>query len=403
MTQERQNNLAFLAPEAIAAVSGPARQKALARFAETGLPTPREESWRFTNLKDLAKHRFTLAQTTALPIPPPLLPQARQIVFIANKVQGKIDATTPDPEAKPSLSALAALNAAFAETGVTLDVTGEDNTPIELLFLYPPQEKAAALHFRHRLTVKAGTKATLIERHLGLDKAPQLITHHLTLTLETDATLTHLRFQECGEHTTLLTELNGTLAARAHYANYALSSGGQLWRNEINIRLAGEGASVILDGAYRLTGVQHGDTTTRIEHMAPHCQSREVYKGAIDDHGRGVFQGKIIVHPGAQKTDGHQLNQALLLSDTAEINAKPELEIYADDVKCSHGATVGDLDETALFYLRSRGLEPPTARALLIHSFLSSPFAEMTDMALKSLMLTTLDRWLGTDALAVAA
>ena len=156
-----------------------------------------------------------------------------------------------------------------------------------------------------------------------------------------------------------------------------LTIGGRLSRNEIKPVLNGTGVECRLSGAYMVNGTQHCDTTTVIDHAKPQCTSREVYKGVIDGSARAVFQGKIIVRPDAQKTDGYQLNRALLLSDTAEIDTKPELEIYADDVKCSHGATAGELDDDQLFYLRARGIDLETARNLLISAFLADAINEI--------------------------
>ncbi|MEE9479541.1 MAG: SufD family Fe-S cluster assembly protein, partial [Kiloniellales bacterium] len=152
-----------------------------------------------------------------------------------------------------------------------------------------------------------------------------------------------------------------------------------------------------LNGAYLMRGRQHCDNTTLIEHLKPDTSCREVFKGVLDDHSRAVFQGRIVVHRGAQKTDGHQLNKTLLLSNTAEIDTKPELEIYADDVKCSHGATVGDIDEEALFYLRSRGIPEKQARSLLVQAFLGEAIDEVGIPALHEALLSRVADWLGTD------
>ena len=161
-----------------------------------------------------------------------------------------------------------------------------------------------------------------------------------------------------------LAQTQRDIAEGAYYDNFALIKGRKLVRNEIDVTLAGPLAQCALNGAMLLRGHEHADTTTRITHAAPHGSSRQVYKTVLGGQSRGVFQGKIIVAEGAQKTDGYQLSRALLLSDQAEMNAKPELEIHADDVKCSHGSTVGDLDADALFYLRARGLNETEARAL---------------------------------------
>jgi Fe-S cluster assembly protein SufD len=170
--------------------------------------------------------------------------------------------------------------------------------------------------------------------------------------------------------------------------------GARLSRNEIRTVLNGTGVECRLSGTYMLTGQQHGDTTTVIDHAQPQGTSREVYKGVIDQHAHAVFQGKIIVRPGSQKTDGYQLNRALLLSDTAEINSKPELEIYADDVKCSHGATAGELSDDQIFYLRARGIDRDSARDILTGAFLAEAIEEVRSEAVREAFLEQVEGWL---------
>ncbi len=180
----------------------------------------------------------------------------------------------------------------------------------------------------------------------------------------------------------------------ARVANIEVTTGAVLSRSEINARLNDRGGEVRLDGVYLLRDRQHGDTTTWIEHCAGETNSNEVYKGVLDGHARGVFQGRITVHPGAQGIAGHQLNKTLLLSDTAEIDTKPELEIFADDVKCSHGATAGELDDAALFYLRSRGIPEAEARGLLIKAFIEDALAPVGDQNLREVLETAVHAWL---------
>jgi Fe-S cluster assembly protein SufD len=173
-----------------------------------------------------------------------------------------------------------------------------------------------------------------------------------------------------------------------------LTIGAELSRSETNMKLTAEGARCHLNGGYLMRGQQHCDTTTVIEHLAPQTSCREVFKGVLDDRARGVFQGRIVVHPHAQQTDGHQLNRVLLLSDNAEINAKPELEIHADDVKCSHGCSAGEVDHDALFYLRSRGLSETAAKSLLIRAFLADSVSEMDQEDLQPVLLEKISDWL---------
>jgi Fe-S cluster assembly protein SufD len=185
------------------------------------------------------------------------------------------------------------------------------------------------------------------------------------------------------------------VAARGRYDSFVLTTGGRLTRNEILVALEGEGASCRLAGAYLARGRQHCDNTTEIVHASARTESREAYKGVLDGQARGVFQGRIVVAKDAQKSDGHQLNKTLLLSERAEIDTKPELEIHADDVKCSHGAAAGELDEDALFYLRTRGIEAAEARRLLIHAFLGEVVEQIEDERARALIEERIAAWLG--------
>ncbi|MEC8198534.1 MAG: Fe-S cluster assembly protein SufD, partial [Pseudomonadota bacterium] len=208
------------------------------------------------------------------------------------------------------------------------------------------------------------------------------------------ALLRHRKLQNEAEDAYHVAAAAVSLDARARYENYTLHVGGRLARNEIHVAVTGRKADCNLYGAYAGRGSQHIDTTTFVDHAVSECTSREVYKGALDDNARGVFQGKILVRKDAQKTDGHQLNKALLLSEGAEIDAKPELEIYADDVKCSHGATAGELDEEQLFYLRSRGIEEAEARDLLVAAFLEDSLEVISEEAPRDAFCNVISNWL---------
>lgn len=246
--------------------------------------------------------------------------------------------------------------------------------PIELLFL---AQGSAATEVATTLHVELGEsgRLTLIERHEAQDAVvPHVM--ETDITLHPQAKLVHGKIIKGGDHAHLAQTIVH-VAEGAYYDNFVLIKGGRLTRNEIDARLNGKLAQCTLNGAMLLADHDHADTTTRITHAAPHGTSREVYKSVVADQARGVFQGKIIVQEGAQKTDGQQLSRALLLSDQAEMDSKPELEIYADDVKCSHGSTIGDLDANALFYLQARGLSEAEARAMLIAAFVGEIIDEI--------------------------
>ena len=252
--------------------------------------------------------------------------------------------------------------------------------PVELLFLSSglKPETAVSLH----VDLGANGRLTLIERHQASGSGTTIV--DTKITLQPQAKLVHGKIVTAGSASHLATTYID-VAEGSYYDNFALIVGGHVTRNEIHMRLGGKMAQGRLNGAMLLAGTSHGDTTTHITHASPHGTSCQLYKTVLADKAHGVFQGKIVVAQDAQKTDGHQLSRALLLSDQAEMNAKPQLEIYADDVKCSHGSTVGELDAEALFYLRSRGLNETAARALLLEAFVGEivddiPTSEGRDM-----------------------
>ncbi|HZH25883.1 MAG TPA: Fe-S cluster assembly protein SufD [Azospirillaceae bacterium] len=413
---------------------GRRRELGLERFRAKGFPTPRVEEWKYTNLRALERiafaaprdgdRAFGVLAADALPTVMPGLETPR-LVFVDgrfNKLLSRVDAlpagvrldslagvlaTSPDlvepylgrlePDAGEPL---VGLNAALAEDGLVLMV--EDGValemPVEVVYIGTAAERAVAYHPRNLVVVGKGALVTLVEHHLGLAVGPNPGTYfanHVTeVTVGPQATLHHYKVQREGVGAFHVARTLVQLAQDAHYDNFALSSGARLARNEIHARLDGTGIMCRLNGAYMIGGQQHCDTTTFIDHAHPSCGSREVYKGVIDGHGRAVFQGKILVRRDAQKTDGYQLNNALLLSDTAEIDAKPELEIYADDVKCSHGATAGELDEDQLFYLRARGVPKDEARGLLIGAFLAEAVTEVQHEGVRESFGRLVEDWL---------
>ena len=307
-----------------------ARRKALDAFLTGGLPSTDLEEWKYTDLAPLA-----------------LLPD---------------EALRPEADAGAAggfSDALDALNAAFAGGANELRIAAntKQDEPIR------PADRA---HQRHRLHLERGSEATLILNTSG-DAAFETI--FADIVLEAGARLHLIRLNDAGAGAHRLTRINLHLARDACADVVTIDLGGRLSRHDLNVDLAEPGAAIHIHGLYAPSGVGHIDNHTRIEHRAPHCTSREQFRGIARDKARGVFNGMIRVHKDAQKTDSEQRIANLILSPGAEINAKPELEIYADDVKCAHGATFGQLDDEALFYLRSRGLPEPTARALLTWTF----------------------------------
>ena len=286
------------------------------------------------------------------------------------------------------------MNTAYLHDGVIVEVAEgvSIDTPIHLISVGVADNDPVAFHPRNVISLGAGASGTFYESHVGV--GCYLSNGATTLHLGDDAILRHRKLQNENNSAYHVASVSVELAARARYENYTLHIGGRLARNEVHVILQGREANCGLYGAYTGRGSQHIDTTTFVDHAVPDCTSREVYKGALDDNSCGVFQGKILVRKNAQRTDGHQLNKALLLSEGAEIDAKPELEIYADDVKCSHGATAGELDEEQLFYLRSRGVMEAEARDLLVTAFLDESLEVIADEERRDAFRGIIANWL---------
>ncbi|NNE85320.1 MAG: Fe-S cluster assembly protein SufD, partial [Alphaproteobacteria bacterium] len=379
-------------------------------YGDRGLPGRRDEYRRYTNLNALGKNDFELANGGPAVDVPPLPHRAvaelasYRIVFVNGRLRpdlcvlddmpdgvliaglGDMIAAAPE-RLQPVLGQnldlhdmpLAALNTAFMRDGMVLFVDGGVNVdkPVHLVSITVPGATPMMLQPRHLVVLGDGAKATLIESHIGGSDSPYFNNLVSELTLGDGAELNHYIFQEEGPAAVHISATALDLGASATYDGFLLQSGGLIGRVETRAVLNGSDSDCRLDGIYLGTGDQVLDTTTYVEHVAAGCRSRQVYKGVLDGKARGVFQGKIHVRPDAQQTDGHQLSRALLLSPRAEIDTRPELEIYADDVKCSHGATAGELDSEALFYLMSRGIPADTARRMLIEAFVGEALSEI--------------------------
>jgi Fe-S cluster assembly protein SufD len=370
------------------------RAQAIERVRQLGLPTIRNERWKYTNLSSLAAATFEpigAASAAGSPGQLPALIGGCRVVFVNGLYRADLSTgSLPSGIALTSLSAmlsqrpdrartlfgehdadvdsLAALNVAFARDGYVIEVAGGATveTPIDLLHL---TTAATGYHTRNAIIAGPGSSATLIEtfRHDGATVYwSQPVTE---VRVGSGATVRHYKDQNEGAKAFHTAATDVRVSENGRYESFVLTTGAALSRNEIAVVLDGRGAACRLDSAYLARGRQHADNTTAIIHAKPQTTSAEVYKGVLDEQARGVFQGRIVVEKDAQKADGHQLNKTILLSDRAEIDTKPELEIFADDVKCSHGAAAGELDEDALFYLRARGIEQGDARRMLVQAF----------------------------------
>ena len=379
------------------------------RFAGLGLPTRRVEEWRYTDLGALAAHPFAPAAGGHGAVLPPPWPggPAHRAVF----VNGRFDAARSDLPgpgagvvALPLARALAhipqlledrmgriaalgrkhfvALNTAWLAEGFVLWVPDGAvlEGALELLFVGAGGEGRQgrpAWHPRNLIVLGRDAAATVVERHAG--RGSYLANGVTEIALAAGAGLAHYKLQDEAAAAFHIAATEVRAEAGASYENFSLMAGGAVARNRIAVELAAPGASCRLNGVYLGRGSSQLDTDMTIDHAAPDGSSDAFYKGVLDGRAKGVFQGRIVVRKDAQKTRAHQSNKALLLSERAEIDAKPELEIYADDVQCGHGATAGALNDDALFYLRARGLTEPEARGLLIDAFVAEALATVAD------------------------
>ncbi|MEO8334899.1 MAG: Fe-S cluster assembly protein SufD [bacterium] len=378
------------------------RLSAITRFETLGFPTTRNEDWHFTSVAPIAEGRFapltkSTGEGSAAQIAPFVIaPRWHTLVF----VNGRYDAALSGGDALPAgvrvlplahayeelpavveqyLGKIAAfdahtftaLNTAFINDGAVVHVTAnaEIVEPIHLLFVSDASVTQGSAQPRNLIVLDHHSKATVIESYAGIGEGSYFTNAVTEASIGDGATLTHLKLQRESAQAYHVGTLDVRQARDSHLFSFSFATGALLSRSNIYTELRGEGCGATLNGLYLGDGDQHIDHQTRIEHVEPNCYSRELYKGILDGASHGVFNGKVYVHPEAQKTDGKQTNNTLLLSEKAQIDTKPQLEIFADDVKCTHGATVGRLDETSLFYMKSRGINARTARELLTYAF----------------------------------
>ena len=390
------------------------RDSAAEAFRASGLPTRKLEAWRYTDLRAVAEAGFDEALTALDDAAglPPMHGRARA-VFVDGRSRADLSsldgvgfaaqslaANLRETEgrlgalARPEEQPLAALNTMLFEDGLVVTVpAGVSGGVLELLSLASPTERPSAFHPRHLIRLEAGASLTLIETATGPEGARYLHNPVFEIEVGEGATLTHARLQQEGAQGFQLSTVYARVAASGTYDNFTLNAGGKLVRNEIHTALVGPNGACHMNGAQLLGPGQHADTTTVLDHAAPDCASRQTYKTVLSGKSRGVFQGKILVRQPAQRTDGYQMNQALFLSPDAEIDSKPQLEIYADDVKCSHGATVGELDAEQLFYMRARGIPEPQARSMLVEAFLAEAVEGVSDPVARGALEAAVAGW----------
>ena len=385
------------------------RRAALARFVQYGIPTSRAEDWKYTNVVKAANVSLVAAPRAEIgldAIAPYLLGghKARRLIFVNGHVVPELchvqslprgvrimslpRALQTDPQRVAAVlttvdddRSFTALNSAFTGPGawVELEDGADAEDPLQLLFLTVGQPSAFMSHPRIVVRLGAGARLRLIESHVGFGAGASLTNLVGQIDLAAGSLLEHDRVELVSPECTQIGKTYVRLDHGAKLAQTVATLGGGLVRNETEARIEGRGVECLLNGLYHAQGREHVDNLIRVHHVAPDSHSDQFYKGMVDGRGHAVFAGKIIVHQDAQKTNAYQKNDNLLLSDDAEIDTKPELEIYADDVKCSHGATSGDLDPTALFYLRSRGLPRAAAESVLTFAFAAEVIERFAD------------------------
>ncbi len=417
LVQVRQDQLATrLVGLAVPAGLAAARAAALARLHGMGLPGRRDEYWRYTDPASLIEGAAPNAALFDDSDEPPMFGATNRLklVFVdgvfdaaasddlvlsgveitllskagpghwAESCFGGLEAAAQTPVQRP----LAALNSAFATAGVLIRVSGQAAKPISLIYIHKSDVSDATLH--HYIKLEAGADLTLLENGPAAAR--------LNMVTEVDigegARFHHIRAQGRDHARRAVTHIFARLGKKALFKSFTLTANGMLTRNEAVIDIKGDDAVAHIAGAAVGDGAFHHDDTVFVIHDALRCESRQVFKKVLKNGAVGVFQGKILVRRGAQKTDGYQISQALLLDGDSQFLAKPELEIYADDVKCSHGSTSGAIDDTALFYLRSRGVPQAQAQALLVLAFLAEALGEIEDAAIAEDIRARLEGWL---------
>ncbi len=402
------------------------RARAIEQFTEAGLPTIRDEVWKFTNLRALDRDLYAPAPARENGIAvgdlAPYLPadlDCHRLVFVNGRLRADLSDTSAlpqgvrltnlaqlledDPDAVQSYfpddidgDSPIALNTAFMTDGavLTIDDGVTVEHPVHLLYLAAPDEGPASIHTRNLIIAGTASNATVIESYRAANPGAYWTNAVTDIVAGKDANLRHIKLQSEATTAFHLAATRARFADGVAYHSFVAQIGARLARNEITATLDGSNIDCRLGGAYLGRGKQHLDNTTVVDHAEPGSYSNEHYKGVLDGNAHGVFQGKIVVRPDAQKTDAHQLNRNLLLSEAAQADTKPELEIYADDVKCSHGATVGEIDDDALFYMRARGIDDHEARQMLVESFVGEIIDTVSIELIRDHLRQTVAQWL---------
>ncbi|WP_375780799.1 Fe-S cluster assembly protein SufD [Bradyrhizobium sp. ma5] len=403
------------------------RREAFEAYERLGLPHRRIEDWKYTDLRALMREVLPLAPApdaaalnrAAAAVKLRAIDGVRRLVLVDGAFVpdlsdlGDLDkglsirplrevldagdgALSAQAFATDTSNPMLALNGAMATDGVVIDVANGTvlTQPLHIVHV-ASGVTPAAMFTRSLLRLGRDTGVTLVESYLAGEGAKAYQTHDgLIVAIGDNARLDHVRLVEDSIDAFNISSATVSLGAHAHFNTFGLTSGGHVSRYQLTVTCAGEGSNVETNGVNLINGKQHADTTLFMDHAVPHCASREIFRAVVDDRAHSVFQGRIIVRPDAQKTDAKMMTRALLLSDDAEADNKPELEIFADDVTCGHGATTGALDESLLFYMRARGLPEKEAQALLILAFVGEAIETIASDALREVAIATAQRWL---------
>ena len=401
------------------------RQEGFARFSQLGFPTTHDEDWRFTNIAPISRNAFQLAESAKVSrrdLKPFLIPGAAcQLVFLNGRYAPELSSLGKLPKGVHAGSlaeaiksdgdklqnrlgryatfdkdAFIALNSAFLADGgyvhVPRGVVVE--APICLLYVSTGSGAPAMAHPRNLIVAEDHSQVTVVEDYVSIASGVMFSNVVTELYAGEDAVVAHYMIEREDKQALNVSTLRIEQERNTNVESHSVLLGGALVRNNVHPVLAGEGGECLINGLFIGTGRQHMDNYMLVEHAQPHCNSRQFYNGILDEQAHGVFHGRIIVHKDAQKTDAKQTNRNLLLSDDAQIDTKPQLEIYADDVKCTHGATIGQVEENALFYLRSRGLDEVAARRLLLYAFASECLDRMRTGAVRTYLENLTTSWL---------
>ncbi|WP_027542613.1 Fe-S cluster assembly protein SufD [Bradyrhizobium sp. WSM2254] len=397
-----------------------ARREAFETYERLGLPHRRIEEWKYTDLRALVGEVLPLAaapdaaalKRAADAVKAHAIAGARKLVL----VDGVFAADLSDVKAlvsevglktlretlekdgallkTASTDAVIALNAAMATDGVVLSIADGAQLSAPIQIIHIATAASASAFTRSQVAVGNGVRATIIESFVAAGAKAYQVSDAVIVTIGDNADVAHIRLLDDAPDAVNITSQFVTVGANTKVNFFNMTTGAAVSRLQGFITLAGEGSELAINGVNLLKKTEHGDTTLVVDHAVPNCVSREIFRAVIDDRAHSVFQGRIIVRPDAQKTDGKMMTRALLLSDEAEADNKPELEIFADDVSCGHGATAGALDDSLLFYLKARGLPEKQAQALLIQAFVGEAIEQIADDGLREHVIGIAERWL---------